>query len=370
MQKKSTPKRSLKKTKSTPKEKGAKAASPRKGELKRGVYIYSKLKDLHDKEDERVNLYASVLNSSAPYYHEGLKRYMCTMKLIDETLNPEDSKGKGNYLSTTFFANSKGNIPQPTRVGTIIRIHRGDTRKYGKVHQLNCDADMKAAWALFDPVEGFAPTLHTGHTYTFIDEDKKRVKDIRKFTEKFLKSYDIEESSTPSKKSNEVDLLCVMLNRKKKGKEERSTYFDGTKLIKIQSRGNASDKVAPGDVVYVRALRLDADHYILNEYSTFLKLSKEHKSAADILKKLDKAKKSKDFKDKLEGLSPEPGKAIVASEPLDASIKKVTGLKELFNLDSSKVKGKKFRVKVNALEIGPKDTASWIQHGEGKGKKP
>jgi hypothetical protein len=60
----------------------------------------------------------------------------------------------------------------------------------------------------------------------------------------------------------------------------------------------------------------------------------------------------------------------VASEPLDSGIKKVTNLKELFDLDSSKVKGKKFRVKVNVLEIGPKDTSSWIQHGEGKGKKP
>ncbi len=370
MQKKSTPKRSLKKTKSTPKDKGTKGASPRKGELKRGVYIYSKLKDLLNKEEERVNVYALVLGSSSPYYHTTLKRYLCTMKLIDETLNPEEAgKGKHGYLTVTAFANTKGNIPQPTRVGTIIRIHRGDTKKYEKSYQLNCDADIKAAWALFDSNEGFTPIQHTGHTYTFIDDDKKRLKDLRKFGEKFFKSFDIEQASSIGDKGKEVDMMCVLLSRKKKDKEEKVTLFNGEEFVKIHMHAGTYDKIAAGDIVYVRAAKERADHYTLNDFSSILKVPKEYKSAVELTKRVEKAKKNKKFSEKLEELTHDTDKVTLASEVLDSSIKKVSNLKELFSLDLAKTKAKKFRVKVNVLEIGPKDTASWIQPAEGK-KKP
>ncbi len=369
--KKSTPKRSLKKTKSTPKEKGAKSASPRKGELKRGVYIYSKLKDLLDKEEDRINLYASVLSCSAPYYVDSLKRYLCTMKLIDETLNPEEpAKGKKEFLSATVFANTKGNVPQPARIGTIVRIHRGQTKKFEKSFQLNCDVDIKAAWVLFDPNENYIPISHTGHKYTFIEDDKKRLKDIRKFTEKFFKSFDVTEASTVSPKSNEVDILCQLMNRKRKDKEEKVVLFDGKKFIKLVMHAGTYDKVAPGDVVYVRATKAKGDHYTLNDFSSILKVPKEYKSAADLIKKIEKEKKNKEFKDKLESYMHEAEKTVVASELLDSSVKKVSSLKDLFAMDLSKGKAKKFRVKVNVLEMGPKDPAAWIQPAEGKNKKP
>ena len=109
------------------------------------------------KEQERVNIYAVVIDASGPYYVESIKKYLSVLKLIDESLNPK-SKGKTPFMNLTCFSQSKNEIPNITRIGSIIRIHRGDTRKYNKSYQLNCDSGIKGAWAIFDPSDAPSAT--------------------------------------------------------------------------------------------------------------------------------------------------------------------------------------------------------------------
>ena len=112
------------------------------------------------KEQERVNIYAVVIDASSPYYIESIKKYLCVLKLIDDSLNPK-SKGKTPFMNLTCFSQSKNEIPNITKLGSIIRIHRGDTKKYNKSFQLNCDSGIKGSWVIFDPSDTPSPTDHS-----------------------------------------------------------------------------------------------------------------------------------------------------------------------------------------------------------------
>lgn len=285
-----------KRTKASPKTKEAKKTSTRKTASKpskRAPLEYTKLKELLKEEKDRINAYGVILGCSAPYYHEDIKRYMCTMKLVDDSLNPEDAaKGKPSFLAVSVFSNTKEGIPQPTKVGTIIRIHRGKTTKKGKEIRFNCDVNVKSAWALFDTTEGFTPINHTGKTYTFTEDDKKLVKDVRKFAEKFFKAYNLESASAADQKGDEIDFMCQATGSEKK-KDKMMVFHDGKDFVKIAGVKG----IEAHDIVYVRAASKKADHYILNEYSSILKVPKEYKSAADLLKKIEKSKKKDGKKD-------------------------------------------------------------------------
>ncbi len=288
-----------KRTKATPKAKEAKKTKTRKASTGRAPQVYTKLKELLKEEKDRINVYAVILGCSAPYYHEDIKRYMCTMKLVDDTLNPEDAaKGKPSFMSLSVFANTKDGIPQPAKVGTIIRVHRGKTKKKGKEIKFNCDVDVKSAWALFDNEEGVTATHHTGKTYTFTEEDKKLLKDARKFGEKFFKTYNLEAASAADQKGEEIDILCQALGPEKK-KDKLTLFHDGKDFVKVAG----AKGVKALDVIYVRAASKKGDHYVLNEYSSLLAVPKEYKSAADLLKKIEKAKKDKEVKKEFERYS-------------------------------------------------------------------
>lgn len=367
--KKSTPKSSTKKIRS-PAKSAKKSATKGKAESTRQKYEYSKLEDLLKEEKQRVYVYALVLDASSPYYVDSAKKYLCTVKLIDDTLNPKSIiGGKSSFMSATLFAENKAEMPPLTKIGSILRIHRGDTKRYEKTYQLSADANIKAAWALFDPTESFVPVFHTGRTYTFIEDDKKRIRDLRKFGEKFFKDNDMTDASSIGAKKGEIDAVCLVLNRKNKDKNhDRITAFDGDSFLKLDIPKDLYTYIAPQDIVRVRGLVKKAGDFIINEYVNILKVDKAYSTAEELMKKIDKAKKSKEISEKLEMYVPVLDQPRVVSEVTDKKMK-VTPLKDLFSLDASKLKEKKYRVNVNVLEIGPKDPKSWLVPVDAKVRK-
>ena len=367
--KKSTPKSSLKKTKS-PAKSVKKSVSKEATQGTREPYKYQKLDELFKQEIERINLYAVVLDSSAPYYLDSLEKYLCTVKLIDDTINPRDSVGgKPAFVSTTVFAKMKGEIPQATKMGTIIRIHRGETKKFEKSFQLNCDVNIKASWVLFDPTESFIPVAHTGRTYTFAEDDKKRVRDIRKFADKFLKDYDVTDASSIGAKKGEIDLFCQILKRKNKDKTfDRLAVFDGEEFYKFDIPKDRYTHIAPRDLVRVRGISKKAGNFLVNDYTNIVKLDNDYNAAEALKKKIEEAKKTKEISDKLAMYFPLTEEPLVLSEVLDKK-PKLTSLKELFSADAAKLKDKRFKVNVSVLEIGPKDPKSWVVPVDPKARK-
>ena len=309
-----------------------------------------------------------VLDSGCPYYFDKLGRYLCTMKLMDESVNPKDTiSGKPPFVILTVFANRKEEIPQPNKMGSILRIHRGDNRTFEAGFQLNCDSDIKGSWVLFDPSESYTPIAHKGQHYTFVEEDKERIKTIRKFAKKFLDDFDVTEASSIGKVKGDVDKFCQVLSRKKTEKGDQILIFEGEKFLKLEVGHDQYPHVGPGDIIRVRGMEAKGNRLIFNEYTSMMKLDPDFSAAKELRKRVEKQRKNKEINDKFQLYIPDKEKRVV-SEVVDKKLRPIH-LKELFTKDVDEIKGKKFKVSVNVLEIGPKDTKSWLVPAEGKTKK-
>ena len=310
-----------------------------------------------------MNIYAIVLDASAPYYLSSISKHMCTMKLIDDTVNSTKSFGnKPPFLSVTFFSRNKMEIPPISQIGTVIRIHRGDTKSFKKSYQLNCDTGIKGSWAIFDPFQGNASISHTGKTYTFVDDDKKRLKDIREFGVRYFRQEDATEFSSMGMNLEEVDMIALVLKRKEKKNDniyDQLTVFDGKKFCKINVPKTRYTSIGVQDVVRIRGLTEDVNELVVNDYTNIMKIDKDYEAAVNFLKQVEESKENKKIQEKLRIYIPVIDKSCVVSEVLDKSIE-VTTLKKLYKNSSAILANNRYRIKVNVLEIGPKDNNNWV----------
>jgi len=292
---------------------------------------------------------------------KSIEKYMCTMKLIDDTVNSTQTLiGKPPFVRVTFFSRNKVEIPRISRIGIIIRIHRGDGRAFRGSFQLNCDTGIKGAWVLFDSVTGYTPLAHTGRSYTFIENDKKRLKMIREFGQRFLATEGLKECTITNSNTEEIDMLGILLKRKEKNKiYDQITVFDGENFFKIKVPKPRYSYIAIQDVIRIRGLI--ENELVVNDYTNIMKIDNEYSPAAEFLERLEKAKKVKALRDKLELLIPISKKSRLLSEVIDKK-KEIIPLKNLLSQDLNTIEGNKYRVNVNILEFGPKNPKDWIIH--------
>eukprot|EP00826_Nyctotherus_ovalis_P042404 TRINITY_DN4358_c0_g1_i13.p1 TRINITY_DN4358_c0_g1~~TRINITY_DN4358_c0_g1_i13.p1 ORF type:complete len:398 (+),score=87.48 TRINITY_DN4358_c0_g1_i13:462-1655(+) len=293
---------------------------------------------------------------------KSIEKYMCTMKLIDETVNAAKAiMGKPAFLPVSFFSRSKFEIPQISRIGTIVRIHRGDTKSFKGAFQLNCDSGIKAAWVLFDPQTGYAPLAHTKQSYTFIENDKRRLAAIRSFGQQFFTAEDSTECTATGPNVDEVDTIAMLLKRKEKDDVyDRMTVFDGERFFKVKVPKSQYTYIGVKDVVKIRGLtESEAGGLVVNDYTNIMKVNKEYSVAVELVKKVKEAKKIKSIKEKLEVFIPVEKESRVLSEVLNDKFEVVL-LRDIASQDLSVIEGRKFRIRVNILEIGPKKSNNWI----------
>jgi len=328
------------------------------------------LNELLTKEQERVNVYAVVLDASSPYYMKEIEKYLCVLKLIDDTVNPNEAKGKiPPYISLTCFSRNKAELPIIERMANVIRIHRGDTKKFNKTFQLNCDVGIKGAWILFDPSEGLNPVKFTGRTYTFVEDDKKRVKEMRKFGEKFFKDNDVTELASLGANVDETDLVAMVMGRESSKKSyDKLTVFDGEEFIKLDIDKSRFSHIVSQDIIRIRGIVQKKNEFLVNDYTNVIRIDKDQTAAKELKKKVDKARKDKKHSERLDIYIPTVDKSKTVSEILIKKTKPIS-LKELFGLEVSKTKGQKYSVSVNVVEIGPKDPKAWIISVDSKSRK-
>lgn len=293
---------------------------------------------------------------------QSIEKYMCTMKLIDDTVNAAKTlMGKPAFLSVSFFSRSKFEIPQISRIGTIIRIHRGDTKSFKGAFQLNCDSGIKAAWALFDPQTGYVPLAHAKQSYTFTECDKQRLAAIRSFGQRFFTAEDLTESAEVTSSVDEVDMVVMVLKRKERDSvHDRMTVFDGERFFKIRVPKLRYTHIGVKDVVRIRGLTENhASELLVNDYTNIMKVDKEYNVAMELVKKVKEGKRVKDIKEKLEVLIPIEKESRVLSKVMNEKLE-VVSLKRIRGQDLNMIEGRKFRIKANVLEIGPKNPSNWI----------
>ena len=164
---------------------------------------------------------------------------------------------------------------------------------------------------IFDPSDTPSPTDHSGRTYTFTDDDKKRLKDIRKFGEKFLKDNNSSEFSSIGANSDEEDIIGLVVTRKGTSKVmDQFKIFDGEDFIKIEVAKDRYNTISSQDVVRIRGVKQKkGGDYVVSDFSNIMKIDKDHAAAKELKKKVDKARKDKKINEKLEFSIPPPEKS-------------------------------------------------------------
>ncbi|MEI7563983.1 MAG: hypothetical protein WCJ39_10570 [bacterium] len=344
------------------------AKKEKKPKLPRSDYVYIKIEDCIDEEKDRLYLFAVILEISSPYKMND--KFICIAKLMDKTVNPGSEK---EFLNATFFARTKDDLPQPTKVGSIIRIHRGYTRDYKKGVQLNCDVDIKSAWLLFDPTEGVLPLNQTGKKFTWVEKDNARLKEIRQFAkEYFAKNVltTISLTEAMNKQPNDFDPICIVLDVKKKDEKVRYLLVDEGKIVKLTVDQGRFPSVGPQDVVKLRAA-----YYVdksfkeikFELYSNMMRIPKEYLNAKNLHSALKGKKVPDEIKSLLEVYTPEVDKEKVISK-VSANKAKAVALKDLL-AEAAKGKQKFFKISANVIEVGPKDSKEWIWVADTKTKE-
>jgi hypothetical protein len=296
---------------------------------------------------------------------EKTAKYLCTLKLIDETVcgNSKD-KSAPEYLTATMFARTADELPPITKVGTILRIHRAQTKKHKDIMQLNCDVNIKASWIIFDPVDGQSPIAKKGKQFTFTPLDKIRLKSIRKFLKEHFDKTELEGitlKEAEKKKPKDFDSLCYVLDVKTKAKAERIKLCDGTKIVKMDLPITRKGVVVPLEVVRVRGVDFDPKkkfkYLTLSEYSSVLRVPGDFASAKALLKEINGPKLPEDIKSELALYTPLKGDATkLLGSHKGAKLMKLKELCSGKSLGSAKY----FKVNVNVVEVGPKDPLDWI----------
>ncbi len=295
-------------------------------------------------------------------------KYLCTMKLIDDTINPEAAgKSAPESFSATFFAKTAAELPQPTKAGSIIRIHRGQTKKFKETTQLNCDVNIKGAWVLFDPKDGVTPVATSGKRFTFTAEDKSLLNSVRDFAKKYFGKHELTGvtlTDAAKSKPKDFDTICFVLDIKKKEKMQRVRLCDADKIVKLDIPLARQITFSPHEVVRLRSANYFNDgsfkYLTLSEFSNILRVPENYRSAKLLLERIKGAKASEDVRAQVAIYTPHMGAPLVATKILNTHKQNTpTQLKDIFYGDG--LKGQKyFRLRGNVVEICPKDPKEWI----------
>ncbi len=312
-----------------------------------------------------MNVYGVLMDCSAPYYVEATKKHLCTAKLIDSTVHPGGSGPE--FVSTTFFAETHDAMPQVAKIGSIVRIHRGDIKKYKDTMQLNCDTSVKGAWVLFDPTDGVTPVSTSGKQYTFTLADRETIKSLRKFSLGYFGKHELPAITLKDgeKKKTDFDCLCVVLETKKRKDGDRIRLCDGEKVVKVDIPFARKLHVSPEEVVRVRSANYaegkEYNKLTLSEYSNVLRVPKEFKSAKALLETLKGKDLSEDIAFEVSLYTRLRGSPLAITKTASAhKHAKLVQLKDLFSGEALKDDKKFYKVHVSAVEIGPKDPQEWI----------
>ncbi len=344
----------------------ANGLSPKRDGSSRKEYVYHKLKDLLGEEMDRINIYGVVLDCSGTYYMDKPEKYVCTVKLIDDTLNPTNSSdGTPEYLTATLFARTRDQLPQPAKIGSILRIHRAQTKKNKGTFQINCDVNIKSAWTLFDPTESVAPIERSSKGYTFTPKDKATLKKIREFANGYFQKNELAGISfkkAEKERPRDFDVVCYVLDIKAKGDTTRILLCDKEKVVKLYLPPTRKLYFGPLMVVRLRSANYEGygsfSHMQFSEYSNIMKVPNEYKSAKELLDVFKSKKASTEVAEQLQYYSHDPKEPVILSHPMKKF--KVSRLRELYSGTLTKSKEKYFRIQANVIEVGPKDPKDWL----------
>ena len=285
-------------------------------------YEYVELSKASLSSSDPCNFYGVVIDASFPYKRE--KFFVCSLKVIDPTLNPKISTQ--NYATVVLYAQRFEDLPIIHRIGDIIRVHRAKLRIYNGKRQFNVNMYYQGSWVLYSSekvsplgqVVADAPYAYSGKKSTQESQDVAIVKTLKKWTNTFFtQNAVIQESAvTPLKKvestQSDFDIVAKVLQvfqlddytNELKLKDTSGAVFY-TLALKIKF-----PHLKEGAVVKIRSCTYDETTLnkkvlVLEHYSNIMTFIGSSKLAGNVASKVsdDKADEKASLKAK-DGLTP------------------------------------------------------------------
>lgn len=330
---------------------------------------------------ETQNAYGVIIDATFPY-KQNKKLYICSLKIVDPSLNTAGSKG--DYATVTLYAKRFEDLPICLRIGDIIRLHRATLRMYNNRRQFNVSIHWNGSYALFStektPVVGassgdFQPTHFSGVRPTMEKQDNTLIANLRRWASSHFSSNDVitKDMQTPLKnaKAQKQDFDAVA---KIVGIHEMDAYTNELKLRDLS--GSTWYTLAlrlkfphlkTGQVVRVRSATWDetsANKQVLalSHYSNILTFINSSSLATKVGKTTDDI-----AADKAELAKAVPSVAITMSD-IDRRWANLptTSLEELFG---GKVSGDTFRTRFCVTRVEPADIRDAVKVYDRKTKK-
>lgn len=164
-------------------------------ETKTEDYKYSELNSFKPGND-KVNFYAVILDAQFPHKSFRSEKYVCALKIADQSCKIDKEDGTIDFCTLVLFANKFEDLPISQRVGDIIRIHRAQVCLYKEQKQFTANIFFNSSWALFGPTAGtgsvsdqFKPLMFFGKQLRFANPEFKLIKTLRLWIAASFKTY-------------------------------------------------------------------------------------------------------------------------------------------------------------------------------------
>jgi len=140
------------------------------------------------------HVYAVIIDASFPY-KTNKDKYICSLKIVDPSLNLKREKGTGDasdYATCILYAKRFEDLPIVTRVGDVIRVHRATLRLHNHQRQFNASVFYNSSWALFSAeANENSPIAYSGKNYSFEKHEAALLSNLRKWSTQYFSSYNV-----------------------------------------------------------------------------------------------------------------------------------------------------------------------------------
>lgn len=168
-----------------------------------------------------MNFYGVITDATFPYKINS-NRFICSIKVIDPTLNP---KNKQDWAQVIIYATRFEDLPIIHRIGDIIRIHNATLRIHEGKRQFNVNMYYKSSWALYSSDKltplgqsvGDSPYAFSGKKTTQERQDSAITGTLKKYATQYFASSNVikDENTTELKKASkerkDFDIVAKVL---------------------------------------------------------------------------------------------------------------------------------------------------------------
>jgi len=364
-----------------------KSTTPTKAAAKKGHrYDYADLAKASVTSSDTHHVYGVIVDATFPY-KVNKDKYVCSVKVIDNSLHAKGAKPSDNDFATiVIYAKRFEDLPIVHRVGDILRVHRATLRLYKNHRQFNVSTQWNGSWALFstdkqcalDTTPGdFVPCAFSGKKPSFEAHEKSILGNLRSWAKNWFKDHDgvTKDMYRPLNKAksansdfdvvarivriHEMDEYTNELCLRDGSGESWHTLALKLKFPHLRAGQVVRIRSASNDVTSTHKRVLALSHY--SNIMSFISGSRLESSMSGV-----KADKADDMK-ALAAAVPMTAVHVSSVAAKHANLP-VTSLHDLFhNADS--LKGDTFRTCFSVIRVNPGNHAEMVKCYDAKSKK-